>query len=145
MWYHGNLNDDVMNCWHSLSQWNNAIQLTNSQFVWFSYCWCHSAIASCLLAMAVFSIYVLKYHIHLYIGIMTLSRVSFQMTNELLPHTMPKSKIHSCVMYTLYSVHRYVRYAFRMYMFNQKTCCHPCMPLTPGRTTFLVEVLYGQF
>ena len=26
------------------------------------------------------------------------------MTNELLPHTMPKSKIQSCVMYTLYSV-----------------------------------------
>ena len=53
MWYHGNLNDDVMNCLHSLSQWNNSIQVTNSQMFDFHTA---DAIASSLLTMAVCSI-----------------------------------------------------------------------------------------
>ena len=132
-WYHGNLNDDVMNCWHSLSQWNNAIQLTNSQIVWFSYCWCHSAIASCLLAMAVFSIAVLKYHMGLWHWAEWVPRWP---TSYCIIVILCQNQRIIVVWCTLYTVYITMHVMPLECMFNQKTCCHPCMPLTPCRTAF---------
>ena len=81
MWYHGNLNDDVMNCLHSLSQWNNSIQVTNSQLMFDFHT--ADAIASSLLTMAVCSIC-----LGIPCNMVTpLSWVSSQMTSKFLPHT----------------------------------------------------------